>query len=188
MVGSISMAGVCQVVSLSPLVLSETVYQVVASVKDLLKAGDSPSPLPLVDLAGSVAIVTGSNTGIGKETVRGLVVRGATVIMACRDLQKARQAAQEIGAENIKVRKCDLASFASVRQFCQQIQEEEQKIDILVNNAGVFSMERSLTEDNQDLQFQVNHFGHFLLTNLLIDKLKAAKAGRIINVSSIAHW
>ena len=182
------MAGVCQVVSLSRLVLSETVYQVVASVKDLLKAGDSPSALPLVDLAGSVAIVTGSNTGIGKETVRGLVVRGATVIMACRDLDKARQAAEEIGAENIKVRKCDLASFSSVRQFCQQIQEEEQKIDILVNNAGVFSMERSLTEDNQDLQFQVNHFGHFLLTNLLIDKLKAAKAGRIINVSSVAHW
>ena len=78
------MAGVSQVVSVSPLVLRETVYQVVASVKDLLKAGDPPSPLPLLDLTGVVAVVTGSNTGIGKETVRGLAERGATVIMACR--------------------------------------------------------------------------------------------------------
>ena len=105
-----------------------------------------------------------------------------------RNVEKARLAAQEIGLENLKVMKCDLASFSSVRQFCHQIEKEEQKIDILINNAGVFSMERSLTEDQQDLQFQVNHHGHFLLTNLLLHKVKAAKAGRIINVSSIAHW
>ena len=78
------MAGVSQVVSMSPLILSETVYQVVASVKDLLKAPDPPSPLPLLELSGVVAVVTGSNSGIGKETVRCLAERGATVIMACR--------------------------------------------------------------------------------------------------------
>ena len=89
---------------------------------------------------------------------------------------------------NIKVRRLDLSSFSSVRDFCRQVSLEEEKIDLLINNAGMFSMERSLTEDDQEMQFQVNHLGPFLLTNLLLDKLKAAKAARIINVSSIAHW
>ena len=144
--------------------------------------------LPEVDLSGCVAIVTGSNTGIGKETVRGLAQRGAKVIMACRNLEAAEAAADEIGLPNIKVKRCDLASFASVREFCRQIVREEKKVDILINNAGMFSQSRSLTEDGQEACFQVNHLGHFLLTNLLLDKLKAAKAARIINVSSVGHW
>ena len=89
---------------------------------------------------------------------------------------------------NIRVKKCDLASFASVREFCRQIGREEKKVDILINNAGMFASRRTLTEDGQESVFQVNHLGHFLLTNLLLDKLKAAKAARIINVSSTGHW
>ena len=86
------------------------------------------------------------------------------------------------------MKKCDLASFASVREFCRQIGKEEKKVDILINNAGMFASKRTLTEDGQEAVFQVNHLGHFLLTNLLLDKLKAAKAARIINVSSTGHW
>jgi len=144
--------------------------------------------LPEVDLTGSVAVVTGANTGIGKETVRGLAQRGAKVYMACRNLEAADAAAEEIGLPNIKVKKCDLASFASIREFCRQIGREEKKVDILINNAGMFASKRTLTEDGQEAVFQVNHLGHFLLTNLLLDKLKAAKAARIINVSSVGHW
>jgi len=144
--------------------------------------------LPEVDLTGSVAIVTGANTGIGKETVRGLAQRGAKVYMACRNLEAADGAAEEIGLPNIKVKKCDLASFASIREFCRQMSKEEKKVDILINNAGAFSTSRTLTEDGQEMVFQVNHLGHFLLTNLLLDKLKASKAARIINVSSTGHW
>ena len=88
----------------------------------------------------------------------------------------------------MKVKKCDLASFASVREFCRQINKEERRVDILINNAGMVTMERSLTEDGQEMQFQTNHLSHFLLTNLLLDKLKASKrGGRIINVSSVGH-
>jgi len=141
-----------------------------------------------VDLTGKVAVVTGSNTGIGKETVRGLAEKGAKVIMACRNLEKAESAADDIGLPNIRVKKCDLASFASIREFCRQIVKEEKKIDILINNAGMFSTQYTLTEDGQESLFQVNHLGHFLLTNLLLDKLKASSGARIINVSSVGHW
>ena len=105
-----------------------------------------------------------------------------------RNLEAAEAAADEIGSANVSVKKCDLASFASVREFCRQIRREERKVDILINNAGMFASKRTLTEDGQEMVFQVNHLGHFLLTNLLLDKLKAAKAARIINVSSVGHW
>ena len=145
--------------------------------------------LPDVDLTGKVAIVTGANTGIGKETARGLATRGATVILACRNVKKGEAAAKEIGGRAVRVIKCDLASFASVREFCRQVSREEKKVDILINNAGMVTMKRELTEDGQEMQFQSNHLGHFLLTNLLLEKMKASREGaRIINVSSVAHW
>ena len=109
-------------------------------------------------------------------------------LLMSRNVKLAEEAANDIGLPNLKVKKCDLASFASVREFCKQVEREEKKVDILINNAGMFSQSRSLTEDGQEACFQVNHLGHFLLTNLLLDKLKAAKAARIINVSSTGHW
>jgi len=144
--------------------------------------------LPSESLQGKVCIVTGANTGIGKETARGLADRGATVILACRSVERGQEAAKEIGGL-VRVKKCDLASFASVRKFCEEVNREEKKVDILINNAGMVTMSRELTEDGQEMQFQSNHLGHFLLTNLLLGKLKAAKDGaRIVNVSSVAHW
>ena len=110
-----------------------------------------------INLSGCVAIVTGANTGIGKETARGLHDRGAKVIMACRNIEKAEEAAKDIapGSINLKIKKCDLSSFASVREFCRQIVKEEKKVDILINNAGMVTYERQLTEDGQEMQFQV---------------------------------
>jgi len=167
---------------------SDNVNTFLETLRNWAQGRQSDWSLPDVDLTGSVAIVTGSNTGIGKETVRGLAERGATVIMACRSIERAQAAMEDIGLSNIKVKKCDLASFASVREFCRQVCKEEKKIDILINNAGMFSTQRTLTDDGQETVFQVNHLGHFLLTNLLLDKMKAAKAARIINVSSTGHW
>jgi len=149
---------------------------------------DDDFELPKVDLTGTVAIVTGANRGIGKETAKGLAKMGAKVIIACRNVTKAQEAIREIGLSNIRVIKCDLASFASVRQFCKQVDREEKKVDILINNAAAFNTERVLTEDGQEMVFQVNHLSHFLMTNLLMDKLKASRGARIINVSAVGHW
>ena len=137
-----------------------------------------------VSLDGIVAVVTGPHTEGGKETVRGLALRGARVILA----SKTEAEGVDLELPNVRKIKCDLASFASVREFCRLVDREEEKVDILINNATVFSTKRKLTEDGQELVFQVNHLSHFLLTNLLMDKLKASKAARIINVSSVAHW
>ena len=109
-------------------------------------------------------------------------------LLMSRNVKLAEEAANDIGLPNLKVKKCDLASFASVREFCKQVEREEKKVDILINNAAAFDTKRVLTEDGQETVFQVNHLSHFLLTNLLLDKMKAAKAARIINVSSLGHW
>ncbi|KAG8228465.1 hypothetical protein J437_LFUL009330, partial [Ladona fulva] len=149
---------------------------------------------------GKVVIVTGSNTGIGKETVRELANRGAKVIMACRDIEKCEKAREEIVLETknkyIYCRKCDLSSQESIRNFAERFKKvnyaifhatEEQRLDILINNAGVMRCPRSLTKEGIEMQLGVNHMGHFLLTNLLLDKLKVSAPSRIINVSSVAH-
>ena len=144
--------------------------------------------LPEVDLTGSVAVLTGASTVTGQEMVRALARRGAKVIVAARNVEDVKAAAEDIDLQNIRVIKCDLASFTSVREFCRQVEEEEEKVDILINNAETFSTERVLTEDGQDTVFQVNHLSRFLLTNLMLDKLKASKAARIINVSNVPCW
>ncbi|XP_058461119.1 retinol dehydrogenase 13-like [Malaya genurostris] len=140
---------------------------------------------------GKIAIVTGSNTGIGKETVMTLANRGATVYMACRDMKKCEKAREEIVLEtrnaNVFCRECDLASLQSVRKFAKQFKTEQNRLDILVNNAGVMRCPRTLTKEGIELQLGVNHMGHFLLTNLLLDRLKMSAPSRIVVVSSLAH-
>ncbi|XP_055619873.1 retinol dehydrogenase 13-like [Toxorhynchites rutilus septentrionalis] len=140
---------------------------------------------------GKVAIVTGSNTGIGKETAMGLARRGASVYMACRDLKKCEEAREDIVLEtrnpNVYCRECDLASLQSVRKFVQQFKTERTRLDILVNNAGVMRCPRTLTKEGMELQLGVNHMSHFLLTNLLLDTLKQSAPSRIVVVSSLAH-
>ncbi|XP_059223838.1 retinol dehydrogenase 13-like [Stomoxys calcitrans] len=140
---------------------------------------------------GKVVIVTGSNTGIGKEIALEMAKRGARVIMACRDFDRCEKARREIvqmsGNTNVFNRTLDLSSLQSVREFAAKFNEEENRLDILINNAGIMATPRRLTVDGYEQQFAVNHLGHFLLTNLLLDKLKSSAPSRIVVLSSLAH-
>ncbi|KAH8307731.1 hypothetical protein KR044_011319 [Drosophila immigrans] len=143
------------------------------------------------DETGKVVIVTGSNTGIGKETVLELARRGATVYMACRDKKRTEEARldiiRETNNQNIFYRELDLASLESIRKFVTGFKSEQDKLHILINNAGVMRCPHMLTKDGFEMQLGVNHIGHFLLTNLLLDVLKKSAPSRIVNVSSLAH-
>ncbi|KAL9913027.1 retinol dehydrogenase 13-like [Glossina fuscipes fuscipes] len=165
-----------------------TAVGIACVVKDVMQGGkfDKPNRAD-----GKVIIVTGSNTGIGKETVRELAKRGAKVYMACRDMKKCEEARQEIVLEtrnkNVYCRKCDLASMDSIHKFVDEFKKEQSHLDILINNAGVMRCPRSITTDGFEMQLGVNHLGHFLLTNLLLDSLKKSAPSRIVVVSSLAH-
>ncbi|KAL7876857.1 hypothetical protein SRHO_G00035000 [Serrasalmus rhombeus] len=141
-------------------------------------------------MRGKTIIVTGANSGIGKATAVELLRRQARVIMACRSPERAEQAAQEIRQEagpeqgELLVKLLDLASLKSVRSFCEEIIKEEPRLDVLINNAGVYQCPYTKTEDGFEMQFGVNHLGHFLLTNLLLDLLKRSAPSRIVVVSS----
>ncbi|XP_069675739.1 retinol dehydrogenase 14-like isoform X1 [Periplaneta americana] len=140
---------------------------------------------------GKTVIVTGANTGIGKETARDLARRGARVILACRDMKKAEEALKDIvastGNSNLEAQHLDVSSLASVRKFADHINKTENRLDVLVNNAGVAAINYKLTSDNLLIGMQVNHFGPFLLTCLLIELLKRSAPSRIIMVSSVLH-
>uniref|UniRef100_T1J5X5 Uncharacterized protein n=1 Tax=Strigamia maritima TaxID=126957 RepID=T1J5X5_STRMM len=144
-----------------------------------------------VKLDGKTIVVTGSNSGIGKEVALDFAQRGAQVILACRDVTSARNVAEEFrkNTHNWKIvaMSLDLADFKSIREFVKQLKLRETKIDILVNNAGVFYLPYSVTKDGFETVFQVNYLGPFLLTLLCLDLLKNSASGRIINVSSHGH-
>jgi NAD(P)-dependent dehydrogenase (short-subunit alcohol dehydrogenase family) len=131
------------------------------------------------------AVVTGGNSGIGFETARELARRGWRVIITGRDAEKLRAAADAIGSA-VTVRVADFASLAQVRALGAALNEEP-RIDVLVNNIGVALTGRRVTQDGNEMMLQVNHLGAFLLTNLLLDKLKTSAPARIINVSSRMH-
>lgn len=143
------------------------------------------------DQAGKVAIVTGANSGIGLETARYLAVRGARVLLACRSESKANAAMEEIrkSAPSAKLEfvRLDLADLDQVRQFAEVILTKEERIDLLINNAGVMVPPESATKQGFELQFGVNHLGHFALTGLLLPRILATPDARIVNVSSQAH-
>eukprot|EP00003_Mantamonas_plastica_P028441 TRINITY_DN6446_c1_g1_i3.p1 TRINITY_DN6446_c1_g1~~TRINITY_DN6446_c1_g1_i3.p1 ORF type:complete len:326 (-),score=74.40 TRINITY_DN6446_c1_g1_i3:34-1011(-) len=197
---------------LYPIDLSETAELIislvcVALILKLVKLYvEGPSWTP-VDLNGKVAIVTGANTGIGKVTACELTRAGASVILACRNKDKAAKAISDIKEEIVakgmffdKSRKpklqfiqLDLASFESVGKFVETFDEEwdggddgDRPLDILINNAGCMAALRK-TKDGCDIQMQANHLGHYLLTNLMLKNLAAAEQGRIVNVSSVVH-
>ncbi|CAO1421219.1 unnamed protein product [Diamesa tonsa] len=141
-------------------------------------------------LKGKLYIITGANTGLGYETAKHLVNRGAIVIMACRNEEKCKEAIKKIReftkeGEMIFL-ELDLASFESIRKFAKQIQDEYPVFDCLINNAGLAVQEKQLTKENFELHCGVNHLGHFLLTNLLMDNIRANKS-RIVVVSSKMH-
>lgn len=145
----------------------------------------------LPDLRGRTVVVTGANSGIGLESTRNLHRAGATVVMACRNMDKARVAADTIRGEggrgDLDVRELDLADLGSVRNFARSLAEEGRTIDVLMNNAGVMALDRSRTVDGFESQFGTNHLGHFALTGLLLPIIGGQDGGRIVTVSSIAH-
>ena len=142
-------------------------------------------------LKGKTVVITGANTGIGKETAVDLARRGARVIIGCRNIEKGKEALKEIqersGNKDVFLEKLDLASLESVRTFADKILNSEPRLDILINNAGVMACPYQKTKDGFEMQFGVNHLGHFLLTMLLLDRLKRSQPSRIVNVSSSAH-
>ena len=141
-------------------------------------------------LDGKIAIVTGANTGIGKECARELSRRGAKVIMLVRSLEKGEAAANDIrgGGGEIVVEQMDLSSFRSIRECAKRLKSRLEKVDILLNNAGVMACPLTRTEDGLEMQIGTNHFGHFLLTNLLLPLLrKGCQGTRVVTVSSLAH-
>ena len=143
------------------------------------------------DQSGRVAIVTGSNTGLGYDNARALAARGATVVMAVRDTAKGDAAADRIreltpGAV-VVVHKLDLGSLASVRTAGAELAAAYPRIDLLINNAGVMYPPKQTTVDGFELQFGTNHLGHFALTGLLLNNLLSVDGSRVVVVSSIAH-
>ena len=143
------------------------------------------------DQTGRVAIITGSNTGLGFDNARALAGRGAKVVMAVRDTAKGEAAAAKIrsitpGAD-IAVHKLDLGSLASVRQAAAELAAAYPRIDLLINNAGVMYPPKQTTSDGFELQFGTNHLGHFALTGLLLPNLLPVDGSRVVVVASIAH-
>ncbi|XP_011382210.1 retinol dehydrogenase 12 [Pteropus vampyrus] len=144
-----------------------------------------------VQLPGKVVVITGSNTGIGKETARELARRGARVYIACRDTRKGESAASEIRADTknsqVLVRKLDLSDTKSIRAFAEGFLAEEKQLHILINNAGMMTCPYSKTADGFEAHIGVNHLGHFLLTHLLLERMKESAPARVVNVSSVLH-
>lgn len=132
-------------------------------------------------------IITGANTGIGYETAKGLVSKypNARIIIACRNLDKAKVAATELG-DNVEAWKCDLSSLESVRTFASEFRRHHSYLDILINNAGCVTVSKETSVDGYEMIFASNYLGHFFLTLLLIPCLRRAisKPARIVNVSS----
>lgn len=143
-------------------------------------------------MQGKVVLITGANSGIGRETTKALAHQGATIVMACRNLAKAEPVCAEIRQESgnlqVEIMHLDLASLASVREFAGQFAVKYGKLDVLLNNAGTFSMKRQETRDGFEMTMGVNHLGPFLLTHLLLPALEQTPAARIVNVSSDAHY
>ncbi|MGH8902156.1 MAG: oxidoreductase, partial [Egibacteraceae bacterium] len=143
------------------------------------------------DLSGSLALVTGGNSGIGLEAVRVLASHGARVILACRDPAKGGQAVASVRKEHphaaVEVLQLDLADLDSVAQAAERVGQRHSRLDILVNNAGVMAVPYRQTLDGFELQFGTNHLGHFALTGRLLALLLAATSARVVTVSSFAH-
>ena len=144
------------------------------------------------DLQGQVALITGANSGLGLETTRALAARGAHVVMACRNLDKARQAQATLVATvpraSLEPAVLDLASLTAVREFARSFREQHPRLDWLFNNAGVMAIPRQETADGLEVQFGTNHLGHFALTGLVLPTLLATPQSRIVTTTSSARF
>ncbi|KUI36368.1 short-chain dehydrogenase [Mycobacterium sp. IS-1496] len=143
------------------------------------------------DQEGRVAVITGANTGIGYEAAAVLAGKGAHVVLAVRNTEKGRAAAERIRAglphADVTVRELDLTSLDSIRAAADQLRADYSRIDLLINNAGVMMTEKGTTKDGFELQLGTNHLGHFALTGQLLDNLLPVEGSRVVTVSSGAH-
>jgi NAD(P)-dependent dehydrogenase (short-subunit alcohol dehydrogenase family) len=143
------------------------------------------------DQTGRTVVITGANSGLGFETAQVFAARHATTVLAVRNLDKGKAAAERIlaaapGADVI-LQRLDLSSLDSVREAAGELSDRHERIDLLVNNAGVMWTQRARTADGFDLQFGTNHLGHFALTGLLLDKMLAVPDSRVVTISSVGH-
>jgi NAD(P)-dependent dehydrogenase (short-subunit alcohol dehydrogenase family) len=140
---------------------------------------------------GRLAVVTGANTGLGFETAQVLAARGASVVLAVRDIEKGKDAAARIAdtapGANVMVQHLDLTSLESIRAAADELRVKQPRIDLLINNAGVMFTPKQTTRDGFELQFGTNHLGHFALTGLLLKQMLPVPGSRVVTVSSLAH-
>jgi NAD(P)-dependent dehydrogenase (short-subunit alcohol dehydrogenase family) len=139
-------------------------------------------------MKGRICVITGSNSGIGKETAIGLAKMGATIVMVVRDQERGEKARTEIvkqtGNDSVDLMICDLSSMSSIRHFAEEFKKKYDRLDVLINNAGAVFNKRELTPEGFERTLAVNYLGPFLLTHELMDLLKSSAPSRIINVSS----
>ncbi|SLF39365.1 Putative short-chain dehydrogenase/reductase [Mycobacteroides abscessus subsp. abscessus] len=149
------------------------------------------STTDIPDQTGRIAIVTGANTGLGLGTAKALAAHGAHVVLAVRNAEKGKAAAEAITAAHsnadVTLQSLDLSSLESVRRASDELKGRYDKIDLLINNAGVMWTEKSSTADGFELQFGTNHLGHYALTGLLLERLLPVEGSRVVTVSSIGH-
>ncbi len=153
------------------------------------------STTDIPDQTGTVALITGANSGIGLETSRELVRRGAHVILACRNLQRAEAAVNDLsgtidasGASgSVSIELVDIGVLDSVHALAERVHRDHHRLDLLINNAGIMAVPRALTVDGVESQLATNHLGHFALTARLWPLILAADAPRVVSVSSLAH-
>jgi retinol dehydrogenase 12 len=143
------------------------------------------------EMRGKICLVTGTSSGIGKETALGLAHKGATVLMVVRDRIRGETAAREIQQQasegKIELLVADLSSLSEVRQLAAHVCKHYNRLDVLINNAAVAHAARHVTEDGLETTFATNYLSPFLLTNLLLDLLKKSAPSRIVNVASYTH-
>lgn len=143
------------------------------------------------DLSGKTVLVTGGNSGLGFEAVKAFALKGARVIMACRSLSRGELAKKQIfetqHTANITVMELDLTELKSIKDFAVKFKQIYAQLDVLLNNAGIMMVPYRLTKDGFESQLGTNHLGHFALTGLLLDTLKATPKSRVVTVSSMAH-
>ncbi|MFI1965170.1 oxidoreductase [Streptomyces pathocidini] len=153
--------------------------------------GWTASEIP--DQSGRTAVVTGANSGIGYAAARELARNGARVVLACRSEPRAEDAESRIRAEvpdaDVQFMRLDLADLASVREFAERYGRGRggDRLDLLINNAGVMALPERRTADGFEMQFGINHLGHFALTGLLLPRLLATPRARVVSVSSVMH-
>ncbi len=143
------------------------------------------------DLSGKTFVVTGANSGIGFEAARALATKRASVVLACRNLEKGKHALDAIRGEapdaSLALERLDLGDLGSVRAFAENFTRDRRRLDVLVNNAGIMAIPRRTTVDGFEMQIGTNHLGHFALTGLLLPLLLESAPARIVTVSSMAH-